>query len=104
MLYDLTGITETIDTAAIYRYFLAKLNNKIGIVSYFEHLVNNYASDSQNIIAILELCASFVENKSQRLISGRTAIHLYNFLKTMLPFWTKIMNNLEQLQDSDLII
>lgn len=88
VLYDLTGVCESIDTITIYKYFLTRLEKFIGIPTLMKGFYENCEGDPKILKAILKLNHAMLTNKCQRLSGTKNSHRVYHLIQCLMPYWT----------------
>ena len=99
VLYDLTGIFETIDGAAVFkyfvRYFLRELDFSVLLKELFTRLA--LAKPSSYLRDVLYLSRLMLGDKNGRISKGQASEAIYSISRLVLPYWSYCLENADRL-------
>lgn len=98
ILYDLTGIFETIDGRLIFRYFLRKLLYELSFPELLRELFGlGFADPKLYLKDVMHLSWTIVDNHNNRIDCSDGMESLYHVLSYIIPYWNRYL-------ESDLIL
>ena len=90
-MFDLSGICDNIDTPVIYRYFLNRIDEKIGLHTLIKTLYENYDNNLDVLQEIISLNRSLLTDKALRMSNKQLSILIYDIIDYSLPFISIIL-------------
>lgn len=102
LLYDLTGILESIDSRAIYRYFIRYLDKELHIDLIINQLfILGYGHPAAYLKDFVHLSWYMVENINKRIDPADDLYNVYKILKTVVTYWSMILQHEKLLSEAE---
>lgn len=102
LLYDLTGIFESIDSRATYRYFIRYLDKELQIeiiINQLFHLA--FGNPATYLKDFVHLSWYMVENINSRIDPADDLYNVYKILRTVVGYWGMFLQQEKLLSDAE---
>lgn len=102
LLYDLTGIFESIDNRTIYRYFIRHLDKDLQIDLIFNQLfLLGFAHPAAYLKDVVHLSWYIVENVNKRIDPADDLYNVYKTLRTVVGYWGMFLQQEKLLSEAE---
>lgn len=103
IIFDMSGICENIEAPIIYKYFLAKVNERIGLEVLIRTLYQHFGNDPVMLEHVVYFNRSLLSDKSLRMTSRQLAIFIYEIADYEMEYVSALLDCMRNSSWSDVL-
>lgn len=101
VLYDLTGICQSVDNPAVYCFFVTVFTKEINLRVLLDCMLREFRPHPQSLADLLTLTYEMINGRSRRMLSTQISKRVYGMVEAMLPLWNSLLEMAPEMPNSE---
>jgi hypothetical protein len=101
VLYDLTGICQSVDNPAVYCYFVTVFTKEVNLKVLLDCMFAQFRQQPQFVVDLLNLSYEMINGRNRRMMDTQISKHVYGMIEAMIPLWNSVLEMTAELTDSE---